>query len=198
MAPPCLGNKINIVFVGKISLEKGILVFLQAFARVIERLPEYDLMATVVGTGELMDQTQALVKGLNITELVSFLGYIDDQRQLGEIYSLADIVIVPSIAPEGVPRIIDEALVHGAIVLASSIGGIPDEFTDEIMMVPPGDVDALVVSIEKVIRDAQFRSSLLDASSVYGDSIQRKPQPSAQHSVFILETLARKTYIEGV
>jgi glycosyltransferase involved in cell wall biosynthesis len=54
---------------------------------------------------------------------VTFLGFQHDMR---EFYRRLKVVLVPSVVPEGFPRIILEAAANGIPAIANNIGGIPE------------------------------------------------------------------------
>jgi len=48
-------------------------------------------------------------------------------EQLNQIYRYIRAVIVPSIWPEPLPYVVSEALLRGRLVIASQVGGIPEQ-----------------------------------------------------------------------
>lgn len=76
----------------------------------------------ICGHGILNDYLHNLVKKLNISEYVLFLGYRED---ISEIYEIADIFLFPSLQ-EGLPMAMLEAMAHGLPIICSEIRGNSD------------------------------------------------------------------------
>ena len=55
-----------------------------------------------------------------------------DRADVPRIYGSLDVLVVPSLWLENSPLVIHEAFVHGAAVVASRLGGIPDLVTDGV------------------------------------------------------------------
>ena len=58
-------------------------------------------------------------------------GYISDEKQLNEIYSLADVFIMPTLA-DNFPCTILESMASGTAVISYPIGGIPEQIDNEV------------------------------------------------------------------
>jgi glycosyltransferase involved in cell wall biosynthesis len=73
-------------------------------------------------------------------------------------------LVVPSIWPEPFGIVVAEALAAGRPVVASAIGGIPELVRDqnEGLLVPAGDVEALIGALRRICRDAQLRETLAE------------------------------------
>jgi glycosyltransferase involved in cell wall biosynthesis len=85
------------------------------------------------------------------------------QSDLPAWYSLADMVVVPSINPEGLPKVITEALAMGKPVLASDRGGIfelvrPGE--NGWRLDHPEDVKAFAEKLSEILKDKASISNL--------------------------------------
>ena len=86
-------------------------------------------------------------KGLNIRHM----GFINNPDQMGELYSLSDLFVLPSMA-ENFPNTIIEALCCGIPVVAARTGGIPEIINDSNgKLYLPGDVNGLREAIDQVI-----------------------------------------------
>ena len=129
----------GVLFVGRLSPEKGILELVQAA----------DGMELVVaGDGPLRDR----VPGAR--------GFVP-HHELGPLYERAAVVAVPS-RREGFGVACLEAMAHARPVVASAVGGLLDLVVDEEtgLLVPPRDVPALRAALERLLGDAELRKRL--------------------------------------
>lgn len=151
---PCSDDFLQILYVGKLVEGKGVEVLLRAFAKLYNNLSEKELSLLIVGEGREREKFEALSEKLDIKQKVKFLGFIDDMHRLSHIYANSDIVVVPSTYPEGVPRVIDEALLHGTPVIASAVGGIPSKYSaGEVVLVNPDEENELYIALVKIINN---------------------------------------------
>lgn len=74
----------------------------------------------------------------------------------------SDVAVVPS-GPEGFGLVAAEAMAVGTPVVAYAAGALPDVVGDAGILVPPGDVDALAVALERVLGDEDLRGRLVAA-----------------------------------
>jgi len=118
----------EIGFVGRLSEEKGILVFGEALAQ-FER--NYDLRPNVIviGDGEqradFFERLRAVESALNV-EHVEWMENVELPDYLNKIR----IVTVPSYK-EGLPNVVLESMSCGCVVLATAVGGVPEVIIDE-------------------------------------------------------------------
>jgi glycosyltransferase involved in cell wall biosynthesis len=129
----------HVLFVGRLSEEKGILEFLEA-TRGMPRV--------VVGDGPLRKQ---------VPEAVGFVPH----DELGSYYERAAVVCVPS-RREGYGVVAREAMAYGRPVLATSVGGLVDAVEDDQtgLVVSGRDVRALRAAATSVLGDAVRRARL--------------------------------------
>ncbi|HET7807451.1 MAG TPA: glycosyltransferase family 4 protein [Gaiellaceae bacterium] len=133
----------EVLFVGRLSPEKGILDLVQAA----------DGMELVVaGDGPLRDR----VPGAR--------GFVP-HTELGPLYERAAVVAVPS-HREGFGVACLEAMAHGRPVVASAVGGLLDLVVDGEtgVLVPPRDVPALRAALERLLGDAELRRRFGEAA----------------------------------
>ena len=86
-------------------------------------IKENDQNIIVIAIGEKNDSM------LKHQKIIQF-GYVNDKTILKELYTLADAFILPSMA-ENFPNTIVESLLCGTPVIATNIGGIPEQITKE-------------------------------------------------------------------
>ena len=136
-------NPPHVLFVGRLSEEKGVLDFLQA---------TQGIRRVIVGDGPLHDR---------VPEAVGFV----PPAELGPYYERAAVVACPS-RREGYGVVAREAMVHARPVVAASVGGLIDAVEDGVtgLLVPPGDVPALRAAIERLLGDVDLRDRLGEAA----------------------------------
>ena len=135
--------------VARLQREKGVANFLEAAARVAPLLPEAHFV--IAGDGPLRQELEILAENLGLKSRIRFLGFRSDASALIESM---DVLVVPSLT-EGSPLVTLEAMAAGVPVVASAVGGIPDQIRHdkEGLLVPPGDTEALGEALLDLLRD---------------------------------------------
>ncbi|MBM4392545.1 MAG: glycosyltransferase [Deltaproteobacteria bacterium] len=144
----------DVVFAGRLTEEKGIYELL-GLARALPHAT-----AHVYGDGPLA--TALLSAGLANLHL---LGSRPSEEVRGAL-AAAKLAIVPSRWPENQPYAVLEAQAAGAVVVASRVGGIPEMIDDDVdgVLVPPGDVGALVAAVSRLLGDEALRARMAAAA----------------------------------
>ena len=119
----------SIVFVGRITRQKG-LPYLLAAARRIDPDVQLVLCAGAPDTAEILAEVQSGVYALQSERSgVVWLDRLLSQRELSALLSAATTFVCPSIyEPLGIVNL--EAMACGAPVVATATGGIPEVVTD--------------------------------------------------------------------
>ncbi|WP_019179265.1 glycogen synthase [Microbacterium yannicii] len=121
----------SVVFVGRITRQKGLPYFLRA----AERLPadvQVILCAGAPDTPQIMAEVQELVRGLQQSrEGVVWLDRMLSRHELCTILSAATTFVCPSVyEPLGIVNL--EAMACGAAVVGTATGGIPEVVVDGV------------------------------------------------------------------
>lgn len=127
----------SVVFVGRISAEKGVVTLLKSWKIWGVEAPHL----YIVGDGPLRRELEEKATGLNVT----FTGQID--QKLAQSYiAAAKMLILPSEWFEGFPLVIREAFAFGTPVAASDIGPLPSLVKHNYsgVIFPPSNSEALV------------------------------------------------------
>jgi colanic acid/amylovoran biosynthesis glycosyltransferase len=121
---------------------------------------------TCVGDGPMRRALERRSQDLRLGDVVRFTGDADRQGVLDALDD-ADVLVAPSVPTaggkrEGIPVVLMEAMACGLPVVASRLSGIPELVRDgrDGLLVPPGDVTALVDAIAHLASDASSRARL--------------------------------------
>jgi glycosyltransferase involved in cell wall biosynthesis len=147
--PPLVG------LIGRLSVEKGIDIFLHAAARVIAEIPSTKFV--VIGEGPDRDKLESLIDALNIRENVTMLGRRDD---MPSVYASLDMMVSAS-RQEGLPIAILEGMASRLPLVATAVGGVPTVVLDGQTgrLVPPENPESLASVIVTLLRNPAQRKS---------------------------------------
>ena len=146
----------NLLYVGRLSKDKGVEVLLKAFADVLKVHPRVQL--SLVGSGPDRDYFVKVAEKLSISSNVTFTG-AQNKKQIEEYYKQSTIVVVPSIFPDNFPTVCIEALSVGRPIIGSNIGGIP-EMVDNQFLFNPKDHEDLFRRIISMLSHIKMRTPL--------------------------------------
>jgi len=118
-----LENRDNLIgYIGRLSEEKGILSFIEAIPKALEREDSVEVL--IGGDGQLRGKVERYLNEHNLNNKVKFVGWIPHD-ELPKYLNELKLLVLPSYA-EGLPNIMLEAMACGTPVLATPVGAIPD------------------------------------------------------------------------
>jgi glycosyltransferase involved in cell wall biosynthesis len=97
-----------------------------------------------------------------VRERVSFLG-AQTPEAVAAYLAASDVFLFPTEREEAAPLVLPEAMACGLPVVATRIGGITEVIGrpgTEGILVPPGDVAAVVAGVDGLLRDAGRRHAM--------------------------------------
>jgi glycosyltransferase involved in cell wall biosynthesis len=143
--------------VAHLAPKKGQRHLLEAVLLLRARYP--DLVCLLVGEGETLLELEELAEQLGVAESVRFMGFRPDAVQL--MVGL-DVVVLPSVAKEGLGVALIEAGFLGKPAVASDCPGIDEVVVDREtgLLVPPGDSWALADAIGALLAAPALRERL--------------------------------------
>lgn len=154
-------DKLRVVFIGRVVPQKGADVLLRA-AKLLER---DDLEFTIIGSqgfdrhAALSQYEQDLRQLADGDARICFEPFTDRAR-LPEHIRDFDVLVVPSRWPEPWALTAGEGMASGLAVVASSIGGLPEQVGDAGILVAPDDPSALANALSTLADDRSMRRKL--------------------------------------
>ncbi|HAJ57721.1 MAG TPA: lipopolysaccharide heptosyltransferase II [Candidatus Omnitrophica bacterium] len=148
--------------IGRITPIKGQIYFLKALAKVLRSLPHVkaQLVGSVsAGKDNYMEELEVCIRRLGLSDSIKFLGL---RRDIPELLSHMDCLVMPSIAEESFGRVIVEAQASGVPVVATRVGGVVEIIDDgkDGILVHPRDPDGLAEAILRILKDPEFAYEL--------------------------------------
>jgi len=146
------GGKKVLLWVGRISAEKGLAALAKVYEELLARRD--DVRLVVVGDGPFRAEFARLAPR------ATFLGVKRD-RELAELYASADIFVFPGMA-ETFGQVILEAAASGLPAVVTAGAGVDENVVhgETAIAVAPGDVRGFVAALEKMLDDDDLRARM--------------------------------------
>jgi glycogen synthase len=129
----------NVLFLGRITFQKGPNYFIEAATEVLKRLP--DVTFFMAGSGDMMTGMIEKVAELGIGEHFHFTGFLRGE-EVERIFRISDLYVMPSVSePFGISPL--EAIRYGVPVIMSRQSGVA-EILHHCLLVDFWDVQDIV------------------------------------------------------
>ena len=139
----------KLVFVGRLSIEKGLDILINACGILKQRGTRFFLL--IIGEGPLKSEYENRINTLSMASEIKLMGY---RRNAVKITAACDFFVLPS-RTEGIPLAVLEAMALGRPVVASKVGGLPQliQHKQNGLLVTPEDAENLANTLEWGIRN---------------------------------------------
>jgi glycosyltransferase involved in cell wall biosynthesis len=168
---PVYENNSYFLYIGRISKEKGIDIFINA----MKSLPE--IPVHIIGTGPEEEYYKEFVRKNNLHN-IKFMGYKSGQ-ELEEEYTNCIATVLPCVWFENFPRSILESFAYGKPAIATKIGGIQEiidqglnGFTFDV-----GNAEMLAKYIKQMFYNKEF-------SEILGQNARQKAEKKYNSKVY--------------
>lgn len=153
-APEVAGPGPNIGVFGVIEPRKGQQVFLEAAARLADRVPSARFW--VVGKLALSDKSGHLRRLQAMADMPALRGrvvFTGHRHDVARYMRAMDVVVQASTHHESLSMALIEALSLGCRIVATDVGGTAEIITHGAtgLLVPPGDAGALSAAVERML-----------------------------------------------
>jgi glycosyltransferase involved in cell wall biosynthesis len=136
-----------VLFLGRITMQKGPEYFLGAAKKVLEVMDNVKFV--MAGAGDMMRRTIELAANLGIGSKVLFTGFLRGE-DVQKVYEMADLYVMPSVSePFGIAPL--EALNHDVPVLISKQSGV-SEVLSHVLKADFWDVNEIANKIVAVLK----------------------------------------------
>jgi glycosyltransferase involved in cell wall biosynthesis len=171
-----------VLYVGKLSHGKGAEDLVKAAGRVGARVP--GVVFAFVGGGDVTIPSEPWMRRLGALPNADVLA----------LYPAADVVVVPSIIPDALSRVIVEAMSAGRPVIGTRVGGTPELVLDGVtgLLVDRRDVDGLARALERLLTDGGLRARLGEAARRHVRSGAFAAETSVARLLALYTELARR------
>lgn len=145
-----------IVFVGRVTVEKGLHYLIEALPMVKE-----SISLIVIGGGPDLERNKMLAKELKLEPRVSFKGWVS-MNKVYEFYSKCLLLVFPSIWPEPFGRTGPEAMAHGKPVVGFNVGAVSEWLKDgkNGFLLETKDIKGLAEKINLLAQNRNLAKSL--------------------------------------
>jgi glycosyltransferase involved in cell wall biosynthesis len=140
-------NEKIVLFLGRITMQKGPEYFLQAAKKVLDVMD--NVRFVMAGSGDLMHRAIEMAAGLGIGQKILFTGFLCGE-DVQKIYEMADLYVMPSVSePFGIAPL--EALNNDVPVIISKQSGV-SEVLAHALKVDFWDVNEIANKIIAVLK----------------------------------------------
>ena len=168
---PKAGNKIKekygiedkriVLFVGRLVRKKGLQYLIYSAPLILREVP--DTVFLVIGGADRFAQYESelrkKIKYLNLEGKFIIVKNVPE-KDMPSYYNAADVCVFPSINYEPLPTVIFEAMACGKPIVASNLGGIPEQIGYIDTLVPQKNHIALAKMIIKILKDDNLSREL--------------------------------------
>ena len=159
--PPITRDEKIVLFLGRVTMQKGPEYFLQAAKKVLDKYEKVRFV--MAGSGDMINQSIELAAELGIGRHVTFTGFLrgDD---VAKVFRMADLYVMPSVSePFGIAPL--EALTHNVPVIISKQSGVSEVLT-HVLKVDFWDVDEMANKILAVLRHPPLQRLLREQGHI--------------------------------
>jgi glycosyltransferase involved in cell wall biosynthesis len=153
-------NRPYVLCVGALQARKNVPLAIEAYAQLMGRGTECELVVAGGDRGGRIDVLDAILRA-RLTGRVHLVGHVEDE-ELPALYSAARALVFPSLYEGfGLPAL--EAMASGTPVIASNTTGLAEAVGDAGLTVDPTSAEELAEALRRVLNDDALHARLVAA-----------------------------------
>jgi len=155
---------INILFVGRIEIGKGIFTLLDAY-KDLQKESQILFNLDIVGPMQLHNLKKRFLAEIERDKSIKYHGSLPIGHELWNFYRNADVFVLPSLH-EAMGRVVLEAMVNCVPVIATNVGGIPQNVKHEEtgLLVSTNRPDQIKNSVLRILNDQKLRKLIIKSA----------------------------------
>lgn len=147
-----------VLFLGRITFQKGPDYFVEAAAKVLKKNP--DVRFAMAGSGDMFPRMVERMAELRMADKFHFLGFVRG-ADVERIYAMSDLYIMPSVSePFGITPL--EAMVYDVPSIVSKQSGVA-EIMEDAVKIDFWDVDRLAFEILDILGNEERAAKLIES-----------------------------------
>jgi glycogen(starch) synthase len=193
VVPRAVHKEKTVLFLGRITRQKGPEFFVNAASRVLEKLDNVKFI--IAGWGDMAPQVIEQVAAMGLGQKVRFTGFLRGQ-EVEHAYRMADVYVMPSVSePFGLTAL--EAIQHGVPVILSMTSGAAEVLPRGSLKVDFWDTQEIANKIIAVLSYPELaeqlcRSATMEISTLTWDAAAQKCMRVYQETIEGCKNGARK------
>jgi len=167
-----LEKKYDLVFAGRLTENKGIMLLLAAVGEIKIQNPNIKLI--IIGDGPLKPRIENYIKEHNLQDNVFFSGWLATAEDVARVYNQSKIFVMPSFN-EGGPRVNLEAMACIVAVITTKVGLMIDIIKDgENGLFVHWNIKDIADKIMLLLKNADLRNKIAHGGFETAKQFERK------------------------
>ena len=186
------GTVRKLAYLGRLNGDKGELESVEAVAMLHGEEGFHDLELAIAGSGPSRAALEERIARHGLGGRVRLLGAIHGEEKVRFLRE-ADVLMLPTYHPEGLPYTILESLAAGTPVLTTRVGGIPDVIVDREygVFVEPRDPAAIAAALRELAASPERLKAMSRACAGYAERELGLERLARQFAALYREVMAR-------
>lgn len=180
--------------VANLNPVKDHLTLLDAFNRLLKRIPDKPLKLLLVGEGPMRETIEGRIAQLNLGHAVILAG---SSPTPAREFQLADLCVLAS-ETEGMSNSIVQAMAYRRPMVATAVGGNPETVVDDEtgFLTPPKNPDALCDAMARLVENPELRRRMGSAARLRVERLFTQQRMLDEIQRVIFEVAARPALLD--